>query len=121
MDNCDIGWAAGLFEGEGFFIRPIPPGRNRGMELRSKDEDVVRRFHEIVGIGVVAFVLQKGIAEERTSLWRWKCTRWYEVEPLIQRFLPYLGARRRQRALEMLENAPDVERSRRVAEGKARV
>lgn len=105
-------WAAGLFEGEGTFLccRRGKTGYTRGLVLVSTDEDVVRRFAGVVNAGRVhgprIVVSRDGI--QRKPIWRWRTSRWVEIEPLTRRLLPYLGARRRAAAEKLLANPPQA-------------
>src|SRR4051812_10898075 len=52
--EAEIAWAAGLFEGEGCLrVNDTYGAKRPRAELVSTDEDVVRRFHAIVGVGNV--------------------------------------------------------------------
>ena len=65
----DLAWAAGLFEGEGCFtFQGSKKARTRGgrlgkAQLSMTDEDVVRKFHTIMGFGS----LREQKAEKRTD------------------------------------------------------
>lgn len=99
--NKRYAWAAGLFEGEGCIVTS---GRSRRIELGSCDEDVVRRFHEVVGVGTIYHEHRENPAHR--DLWKWSCSRYSDLAPLLAAFLPYLGDRRSQRVREMLANPP---------------
>jgi len=100
-------WAAGLFEGEGSIVSYMvtnrkPPWsssyRRRLLTLKMTDEDVVRRFHQIVGAGRVSALKRSTKYPHWKPQWAWECTRWDEIENILRRFLPYLGNRRRDAA-----------------------
>jgi hypothetical protein len=112
-------WAAGLFEGEGHIEhRQVSqgPGRKlkwkRELVLGMTDEDVVRRFHAIVGVGTVRLQRRPKDKPEWANCWIWNCSRWDETEPTLRRLLPWLGDRRGAAAKELLANPPLVQRAR---------
>lgn len=95
----DIAWAAGLFEGEGCVrIRPRGCGE---MTLAMTDRDVVERFAEIVGAGKVK--RNDGPARNGHQVqWRWNVSRFETVQAVVAMIWPWLGERRRAKALEVL-------------------
>lgn len=104
-------WAAGLFEGEGHIAygqytrgHPGYPAYRRGLVLGMCDEDCVRLFHRVVGVGQVAFRPQPKDHPDWSPTWRWQCQRWTDIEATLLRLLPYLGTRRTEKAEELLAN-----------------
>lgn len=90
----DIAWAAGLFEGEGCITK------NKGipvLKLTMTDEDVVRRFGEVMGTGSVTgpYENSKKLCENPKPLWWWAA---YGMNALIaySKLHPWLGTRRRE-------------------------
>lgn len=63
------------------------------------DEDVVRRFHSIVGVGNV-YVLKKH--ERYKQTWQWDSMNVREFNHIVELFKPYLGERRKVRVVELL-------------------
>ena len=104
--TSDLAWAAGLFEGEGCFTVSMVHGRypQPRVKLRSTDEDVVRRFHETVGFGTVREENWHTVHQGYKKQWEW-FARADEVVPVIDLLLPWMGTRRRARALEVREIA----------------
>lgn len=101
----DWAWAAGLFEGEGCITldqsrRWKRTGTVRTLALGMCDEDVVRRFHSVVGAGTVRKRVPTNPRHSPT--WIWTSHTWADIERILTQFLPYLGQRRRARAGEML-------------------
>jgi hypothetical protein len=104
--DTEIAWAAGLFEGEGCIVFQKQK-RGRGtctcirLELKMCDEDVVRRFADIVGAKVV------GPYEQATAGWKpyWDCRigKISEVRHILDLFGPYLGKRRQARVREVMD------------------
>jgi hypothetical protein len=93
-----IAWAAGLFEGEGC----IANGTSRHsvhLQLVMTDEDVVRRFHRIVGVGAVALREPPSLVGRGCKTqWSWYVYSVEDVRRTLVEFLPYFGTRRRERA-----------------------
>jgi hypothetical protein len=102
-------WAAGLFEGEGCFKAQ----RRRGSfglsaALASTDEDVIRMFHRIVGVGNVNGPYRLKEAR-RKPLWRWQASG-TDVECVYRLLEPWLHSRRRARYAELLAERRAYER-----------
>jgi hypothetical protein len=102
-----LAWAAGLFEGEGCFalinvkrVRKSYQYIKMGMQMT--DEDVVRRFHEVVGVGKVNGPYNQKTYPGSKPFWNWHLSGRVKVEPLAQQFLPWLGLRRTARLAEIL-------------------
>jgi hypothetical protein len=104
-DQTSIAWAAGLFEGEGaiYFDRhrfDAGTGHLRlGLTLSSTDEDVLRKFWTIVGVGTLTgpYWSQKSTK----PYWVWQTRSTGPVAYLTTIFRPFLGKRR----LEKLDAA----------------
>lgn len=98
--ELDVAWAAGLFEGEGC-IRHAREKRGtvRRLTLVSTDADVVQRFCRIVGVGRIR---QRRVLDHYKPQWVWEVGRWRDVELVLLLLLPFLGERRRKKALEVL-------------------
>lgn len=94
----DIVWAAGLFEGEGS-IGSHQDGHPRAY-LEMVDEDIVRRFASIMGFGVVYF--RPALQPQHSDTWAWAVQRYEWVQAMVAFLWPWLGARRRAKAREVL-------------------
>lgn len=97
-----VAWAAGFFEGEGSFYPHRFRPRADGSQLlhvyagaTQKDEQTIRRFHDIVGIGTVLYVA-------RGDIFSWKTTRKGQAAQVLDKFRPWLSDRRINRAEELL-------------------
>lgn len=89
----NLAWAAGLFEGEGSITRHR---RNETyLVLSMSDEDVVRRFCDIIGHGRVYGPYYR---ENSKPMWRWQCSGSKNNIAIIAALLGFLGNRRRARA-----------------------
>jgi hypothetical protein len=103
--DTEIAWAAGLFEGEGSFI-VHHNRRYGGASLATTDRDVLDRFQAIVGFGNIYAAMGKAHGAGVAAGTRKQCYQWsgwsaVQVRQLIDLFWPYLGERRRARALEV--------------------
>lgn len=103
---CSIEWAAGLFEGEGCITTGVDNranGKTRHhlrLQLGSTDEDVVRRFHKIVGLGSVGGPYADVRKPQYKPTWRWSAS-YKQAGLALAKMLPYLGERRVARAAEL--------------------
>lgn len=71
------------------------------------DEDVIRRAHEIAGVG---HVYKGALTTGGKRVWIWRVLRYEDTGPLLKRMLPHLGERRSRTAHDALnawkENPP---------------
>ena len=109
----NIAWAAGLFEGEGSIsIKP----QTAQLHLAMTDEDVVRKFHAIVGMGNV---YGPGIDKRKPHYkpsWRWAVGGSKKSQALLAAFWPFLGARRQAKARDAISSC-----ARRTPYGESKV
>jgi hypothetical protein len=92
-----VAWAAGLFEGEGYVHARKDGGTEIGLEMC--DEDVVRRFAQIVGVGnVTARAERKGWQ----AAYAWRSSDRWDVADVLQTLRPFMGRRRKRKADEAL-------------------
>lgn len=113
--DAEVAWAAGLFEGEGT-ICLYKLRSNPFFALITTDEDVIDRFHEVVGVGrLYKNRAVFGMGSKQQYVWNANAIN--EVRHVAQLFLPWLGKRRRARLLEVLDayNTADVKRAPRKA------
>lgn len=104
MSETALAWAAGLFEGEGSIsvhtaTRSGHTYRRLCIALGSTDEDVIRAFQRAVGVGNVNGPYGPYPGSNRPC-WRWQITG-TKAEAVLDRLLPFLGARRTARAEEV--------------------
>lgn len=105
VTEAALAWVAGLFEGEGC----ITINRNntvpRGIAtLGMTDQDVVFRFHKLLGIGHI-YHRQRGVTAKgtpRKAAWHWRTSAAHDVADFLRAILPWLGKRRAARAREVL-------------------
>jgi hypothetical protein len=108
--------AAGLFEGEGCIT--ISDVARKGdskvyqqprLKLNMIDEDVVRRFHAIIGVGNIC--IEPPRRAGTLQQWCWYTGKRPEVRYVLMTLLPWLGNRRLARALEVLGVIESQERA----------
>lgn len=103
MRSHDVAWAAGLFEGEGCFSLARPKGRGSrriSARLVTTDQDVMLRFHAVVGVGKVYGPKFRNTKDK--PYWEFTTTTFEHAQYLIAMFWAWLGIRRRERAAELL-------------------
>ena len=101
----EAAWAAGIFEGEGSISQSAYRRNTWYLRINMTDEDVVRRFHEVVGCGSVTGPKPNGKrldGEDKKLVWTWGAGAQGDVTHILSLFLPYMGKRRKLRALEAL-------------------
>jgi hypothetical protein len=106
MTTPQMAWAAGLFEGEGT-VRAVSnqkhPYASIRLQLRMTDEDVVKRFAEVVGcLRVNGPYTNRDGSLGNKPMWYWQTSRQDEVKRILIDFWPYLGKRRQAQAQEAL-------------------
>lgn len=99
---ADLAWAAGLFEGEGSIYVPVKPTRSLRICIASTDEDVIQRFHGIVGVGGAYDYVPKNSLGKKRQFW-WYVTGHENVQAILTIFWGWLGKRRRLKATAALK------------------
>lgn len=90
----EFAWAAGLFEGEGSItLAPRPR-----LQMKMADEDVVRRFGEILGVGKVygpygPYGYDPPNRLQKKPVWMWVCEGRAAGE-VVEVLRPWLSPRR---------------------------
>ena len=95
ITELELGWLAGIFDGEGCVSVTNTAGLSRKQHqwsaiVNMTDEDVVRRFHSIIGIGNVR---PEPHPPHKTS-WRWKIAGREDVLNFCALLQPHMGERR---------------------------
>lgn len=94
-------WATGLFEGEGCIYTRVTDRRSqRALVLNMTDEDMVNRFHAVVGCGTVRERQHTNLDWKRQ--WEWRVTRRADCVAILERMMPLLSARRAAKARELI-------------------
>jgi hypothetical protein len=112
MDNADLAWSAGLFEGEGSIAIARYRRDDRGafrlnLTLRMTDEQCVEAFYDALGIGYVSFI---GRIPPWRPVWGWSAGGKAALAAL-QAMLPYF---RSDRVRTKAELAIEFQLARRV-------
>lgn len=104
----DVAWAAGLFEGEGCWNAYVREGGKIQMQARlgMTDRDVVERFAQVVQCGAIHERLSR--EQHHKPMYEWYVYEAEKVRDLIALFLPFMGERRRAKALSVLDAGADV-------------
>ena len=113
--HAEIAWAAGIFEGEGSFsTHAVYSKTYPRASVEMNDEDVVRRYHEIVGVGTF-------LQRKRPDL------RYISVvqdiagfRALVDLLSPWLGARRQAKAQQIIETLGDRQGSATMVQSRRR-
>jgi hypothetical protein len=97
--DCEVAWAAGLFEGEGSITQSNGRLFTR---LKMTDKPIVERFAEIVCFGEVygPYNHQWRDGSVRKPYWVWLAPE-YDALEVLELLWPWLGERRRAQALAL--------------------
>jgi hypothetical protein len=93
--DAEIAWAAGLFEGEGCIS--LQQRGKPALTLGMCDEDAVRRFHTIIGVGQVYGPYNDKNHPDWSPKWVWKAVNRKDVPQVYMMLRPWLCQRRGQR------------------------
>jgi hypothetical protein len=108
MNETDIAWAAGLFEGEGTILLATKT-RTAHLCVAMTDHDVLERLTELLGGRLRGPYTRKGNPHWKPQ-WRWNLHGIEQVQEVLRMFYPYLGARRRARAAEAIASYYEFKR-----------
>jgi hypothetical protein len=102
FDMAEVAWAAGLFEGEGSFVT----NGHRALlypraQLATVDRDVLDHFLAVMRIGKIYTFRRKTVTGKTVHRWSADGP---QVEGVAVLLWPWLGQRRRGRAIEILRN-----------------
>lgn len=111
MNEINIAWAAGIFEGEGC-IAWSKQKKHPRLSVRMTDRDIVLRFHDAVGLGRFTGPYANTGGDPEKQLWCWQTTTIKDTYPVLELLLPYLGERRKARAEEVIQLYYDNPRKR---------
>lgn len=95
MTEGQIGWVAGIIEGEGTIA--VPPGNiYPSIRVEMADKDIIDRLQSITGLGKVVMRKTKQQPHHKTK-WVWSVCARAEVISLIEEITPWRGERRLDR------------------------
>lgn len=93
MDNSNIAWVAGIFEGEGTFSSP-GRGNTFALTVRMTDEDVIRALADRSGYGRVNGPYLDPRGDNRKPIYMWSVSVSEDAYRLFESMKPWLGRRR---------------------------
>lgn len=100
MTDIELGFLAGIFEGEGSLFVSMHHGQWMA-RVAMADEDVVRNFHQRIGIGNVTGPV---VRTTRKDMWRWQIGKQEDLLNFVALFTPLMGTRRADRMTECLND-----------------
>ena len=99
MDDRDLYWLAGLFEGEGTFC--FAYGKPRALAIQMTDLDTLKRVQDLVGGNICKTKKQK---DHHKESWRWYMSG-LKAKNLAVKLEPLLMSRRAARCREFIEKS----------------
>lgn len=97
-----INWIAGLLEGEGTFNFSTAKRPSIRIALSMTDKDVIEKFANIVGFGVIYKIDASRYGVSKKSQYRWECAG-NRAAGLMMTVYSLLGERRQARIRELLD------------------
>jgi hypothetical protein len=97
----NLAWLAGLLEGDGCFTVGSSQGLLR-LECAMSDLDVLQKAQDIAGTGNISGPYNYGIGSK--AMYRWHVTTTKNAYALMVALYPWLGNRRKNRILDLLES-----------------
>lgn len=113
MSPVDLGWVAGLIEGEGSFLllhRHQGTKWSPRISMQSTDLDVLERLVAVTGVGRVSKV---GARPNRKPCWQWAVAVYADALWLMKEVRPLMGVRRQHAINEVLEGLSANEEKKR--------
>jgi hypothetical protein len=108
MEELDIAWAAGLYEGEGWceltYSTTVPEAARRArICVGSTDRDVLAKLEKIFGGTVIDKNRGADALPHWKQAWTWRLASIADVVDAIKRMWPYLASRRRGQLQPILD------------------
>jgi hypothetical protein len=97
ITSTQIGWLAGLLEGEGYFAYREVQGLT--IQISMTDFDVIHRVSSLLGFGSIHKCPAR---PDRKQAWRWSAGGQPQVAGLMMTLLPLMGERRAAKIRECL-------------------
>lgn len=102
VKDIEIGWLAGIVEGEGSIMVIYP--KDRAYRLRicveMTDLDIITRLHTLTGMGTIVSTNRNNPNWKPT--WRWQVQAKKEVVALAKLLRPHMGSRRTEQIDKLL-------------------
>jgi len=108
---AEIAWAGGLFEGEGTIVltqRRTHPSKQAHVQVRMADADSLLRYTQALGLPEPKPLQYRRLLHHK-QLWYSSVSGRGEAVRVLTLLYPYLGARRRAKAREVLDWAQNEE------------
>lgn len=114
LSDLELGWVAGLLEGEGSFTLGTLSNRKREQGARQlqitcamTDLDTIEKLANTVGAGNISIGKRKKAEgrENHKEIFVWALTKRNQVVPLLEQLKPLMGERRQRKIQELLDHA----------------
>ena len=105
MNDIELGWLAGIFDGEGCLSLARTTGKRIDRWVASvamSDEDVVLTFLQRVGIGTVTGPYTRSDKPNNKPLWKWQIAAQEDVLNFCALLGPHMGTRRMAKMLNCM-------------------
>lgn len=103
--DADLGWAAGLIDGEGciyLHARRNRTGYTLSIAVSNANPVNIQELHRILGIGSVALQRRKkGVKPQHRPVWRWQVSS-IGAEIVLRAILPHLRGKREEARIGLL-------------------
>lgn len=115
----DIGWMAGIIEGEGWFVLTQPKKNHKigivRVSAAMTDFDTIERLHRITGVGVLN---ERKASKRKKAQLSWVVNGREDVTSILSLIHPLMSIRRSARIQELLDHIEiwDAEMERRKTE-----
>ena len=96
MREIDIGWLAGLLEGEGSFFLSKAGACILSIGMHPRDIELLERIITIFKVGHINGPYSNG------KVVFWKCTKKQDIKQILEMIYPLLGSRRKMQADKLL-------------------
>ena len=108
MNDIELGWLAGIFEGEGCLSlrrdHRRPGRRYWHARVAMSDQDVIRRLHEVAGIGTMYGPHYRQDRPGNKPMWEWRVGRQEDVVNLCALLISHMGERRAEKMSKCIED-----------------
>jgi hypothetical protein len=97
----NLAWVAGVLEGEGSFL--LRQGRRPEVRAAMSDEDIIRRLHEVTGVGGAYGPFKKTFnGKPAKDSWVFSVQNQEEAYALMAALYPWMGKRRQEKIREVI-------------------
>ena len=101
MNEADLAWAAGIYEGEGS-VYILPHKRScANLQISMTDLDILQRLQNLFGGSIYAKKKQK---VHHKQGWTWQLSKKKDIYKTLSLLLPWLGERRSFKALNTFDH-----------------